>query len=122
MAASGVVRQGGLGEDISDLPLAGVAPGWMSEKAIAIGQYFVSSGVYTVFGMGLPVQGAAAFTEYLTSGIAEHLGATWAIEPDPAKLAGRIIDHINARRKALGIDLRRERKLFDMKERRQIHV
>jgi len=122
MAASGVVRQGGLGDDISDLPLAGVAPGWMSEKAIAIGQYFVSSGVYTVFGVGLPVQGATAFTEYLTSGIAEQLGASWGIEPDPAKLAGRIIDHINARRKALGIDLRRERKLFDMKERRQIHV
>jgi carbon-monoxide dehydrogenase catalytic subunit len=121
-AASGVVAQGGLGEDISDLPLAGVAPGWMSEKAIAIGQYFVSSGVYTLFGVGLPVEGATAFTDFLTSGIAGQLGASWDIEHDPTKLAGRIIDHINGRREALGINLRRERKLFDMKERRQINV
>ena len=47
MAATRVVEAGGLGNDISDLPAAGAAPEWMSEKAIAIGQYFVASGVYT---------------------------------------------------------------------------
>jgi carbon-monoxide dehydrogenase catalytic subunit len=94
----------------------------MSEKAIAIGQYFVSSGVYTLFGVGLPVEGATTFTEFLTSGIADQLGASWDIEHDPRRLAGRIIDHINGRREALGINRRRERKLFDMKERRQINV
>ena len=45
MAATAVVKEGGLGDDISDLPAAGAAPEWMSEKAISIGQYFVSSGV-----------------------------------------------------------------------------
>ncbi len=50
LAATEVVKAGGLGDDITDLPAAGSAPEWMSEKAIAIGHYFVSSGVYTVFG------------------------------------------------------------------------
>jgi carbon-monoxide dehydrogenase catalytic subunit len=54
LAATEVVKAGGLGKDISDLPAAGSAPEWMSEKAISIGHYFVASGVYTVFGCGLP--------------------------------------------------------------------
>jgi hypothetical protein len=55
LAATEVVKAGGLGDDISDLPAAGSAPEWMSEKAISIGHYFVASGVYTVFGVTLPV-------------------------------------------------------------------
>ncbi len=51
LAATEVVKAGGPWKDISDLPAAGSAPEWMSEKAISIGQYFVSSGVYTVFGV-----------------------------------------------------------------------
>ena len=121
-AATGMVREGGLGDDISDLPLVGVAPAWMSEKAIAIGQYFVSSGVHTIFGVGLPVQGSEALTRHLTAGMGDLLGASWAIEPDPSKIAGRVIDHIVARREALGIHRKRERKLFDMKDRRKLHV
>jgi len=54
IAATAMVKDGGLGDDISDLPAVGAAPEWMSEKAIAIGQYFVSSGVYTLFGAAPP--------------------------------------------------------------------
>ena len=50
-----MVHNGGLGESLADLPVAGVAPEWMSEKAISIGQYFVASGVYTVFGVSFPI-------------------------------------------------------------------
>ena len=60
MAATACVKAGGLGSDISDLPAAGAAPEWMSEKAIAIGQYFVASGVYTVFGVTWPTTGSRA--------------------------------------------------------------
>ena len=120
VAASGMVAAGGLGDDISDLPLAGAAPGWMSEKAMTIGQYFVASGVHTVFGLGLPVQGAKAFTDYLTGGIADDLGGSWAIELEPGKIAGRMMDHMVSRREALGIHVQQERKLFDMKERREL--
>ncbi len=64
----GLVKDGGLGDDISDLPAAGAAPEWMSEKAIAIGQYFVASGVYTVFGVTWPTIGSEILTDYLFKG------------------------------------------------------
>ncbi|MFH1487443.1 MAG: anaerobic carbon-monoxide dehydrogenase catalytic subunit, partial [Pseudomonadota bacterium] len=54
IACSEMVRVGGLGESIADLPVVGAAPEWMSEKAICIGQYFVASGVFTVFGVTFP--------------------------------------------------------------------
>ena len=122
VAASAMVAEGGLGEDISDLPLAGAAPEWMSEKAIAIGQYFVSSGVFTVFGLGLPIDGAEHLTDYLTGGIEADLGGKWGIEPDPSQIGGRIVEHLREKRKALGIDRQQERKLFDMKDRRDLDV
>ncbi|MFH1029492.1 MAG: anaerobic carbon-monoxide dehydrogenase catalytic subunit, partial [Pseudomonadota bacterium] len=34
-----------LGVDISDLPLVGSAPEWTTEKAVAIGTYFIASGI-----------------------------------------------------------------------------
>ncbi|MHC4916287.1 MAG: anaerobic carbon-monoxide dehydrogenase catalytic subunit, partial [Planctomycetota bacterium] len=49
-----IVAEGGLGDDISKLPVAGAAPEWMSEKAVAIGFYFVASGVFTCIGHPLP--------------------------------------------------------------------
>ena len=54
IACAEMVRVGGLGESIADLPVAGAAPEYMSEKAISIGQYFVASGVYTIFGVTFP--------------------------------------------------------------------
>ncbi|MBW2622890.1 MAG: anaerobic carbon-monoxide dehydrogenase catalytic subunit, partial [Deltaproteobacteria bacterium] len=65
MAATEVVKAGGLGNDISEVPVAGSAPEWMSEKAISIGHYFVTAGVYTVFGVTLPVTGAPVFQNHL---------------------------------------------------------
>ena len=58
IALCNVLREGGLGEDISDIPVAGAAPEWMSEKAVAIGFYVVASGVFTVFGTPHPVLGS----------------------------------------------------------------
>ncbi len=82
-----MVREGGLGADLSDLPVAGCAPEWMSEKAVAIGQYFVASGALVVFGVGLPIEGSREVNDYLTGGIAKELGGRWAIEPDPKRMA-----------------------------------
>ena len=42
--------------DICDLPVAGVAPEWMSEKAVAIGTYVVASGIDTYLGIMPPVK------------------------------------------------------------------
>ncbi|MDO8567510.1 MAG: anaerobic carbon-monoxide dehydrogenase catalytic subunit [Dehalococcoidales bacterium] len=120
MAATAMVKDGGLGDDISDLPVAGAAPEWMSEKAIAIGQYFVASGVFTVFGATWPTTGSKEVTDYLFKDFEKIYGGMWAFEPDPIKAAKLMIDHIDKKRKALGIDKARERVLFDMAMRQKL--
>ncbi len=120
MAATAVVKEGGLGDDISDLPVAGAAPEWMSEKAITIGQYFVSSGVFTVFGVTWPTAGSPELSRLLFEGFEGTYGGRWAFEPDPMEAARLMIAHIDKKRKALGIDKARERVLFDMAMRREL--
>jgi len=92
-----------LGVDISDLPVAGAAPEWMSEKAVSIGTYFISSGVFTVLGTVPPVLGSPVVTELLTQGANDVIGAAFAVEPDPFKAAKLMVDHIEEKRAALGI-------------------
>lgn len=122
IAATAMVKEGGLGDDISELPAAGAAPEWMSEKAISIGQYFVASGVFTVFGVTWPTLGSRELTDLLFKEYEETLKGKWAFEPDPLKMAALIIDHIDKKRKALGIDKARERVLFDMAKRRELEA
>ncbi len=101
VACCEMVKEGGLGADISDLPVAGAAPEWMSEKAVAIGMYVVGSGIFTVFGTPLPVEGSAAVHEYLTKGMEAEFGAMWAFEQDPIAAAQMMIEHMNKKRAAL---------------------
>ncbi len=120
IAASEMVRIGGLGDSIADLPAAGAAPEWMSEKAISIGQYFVASGVYTVFGVTFPIVKDTKFHKLLFDGLeAQGLGK-WGFTPDPYEMAKMMIAHIDKKRKALGIDKTRDRVLMDMSDRREI--
>jgi carbon-monoxide dehydrogenase catalytic subunit len=92
-----------LGVDISDLPVAGAAPEWMSEKAVSIGAYVVSSGIYTVLGTVPQVLGSGNVTELLTQGAEDVVGAAFAVEPDPAKAAVLMRRRIEAKRKGLGL-------------------
>jgi carbon-monoxide dehydrogenase catalytic subunit len=120
LAATEVVKAGGLGKDISEVPAAGSAPEWMSEKAISIGQYVVASGVYTVFGTTFPTSGAPVFQDYLFKGHEQIYGGMWDFEPDPIKHAHKMIAHIDKKRKALGIDKARERVLMSMEDRQKL--
>jgi carbon-monoxide dehydrogenase catalytic subunit len=120
MAATEVVKAGGLGNDISDLPAAGSAPEWMSEKAISIGHYFVTAGVYTVFGVTMPVSGSPIFENYLYKELEELYGGMWDLVVDPIEHARKMIAHIDKKRKALGIDKSRERVLMDMADRQKL--
>jgi carbon-monoxide dehydrogenase catalytic subunit len=122
IACSEMVREGGLGTDISDLPVAGVAPEWMSEKAISIGQYFVASGALVAFGVTWPTLGSPELTKHLFEEHEKLYKGKWAFEPDAGKMAAMIIDHINKKREALGISKAQERKLFDMEARRSLEV
>ena len=102
-ACAEMVREGGIGDSFDKLPVAGAAPEWMSEKAIAIGMYFVASGIYVVIGQPLPVEGSAAVVEMLTKTFEKHFGATWAFQPDAIKAAHLMLDHIDRKRAELGL-------------------
>ena len=119
IALTEMVKEGGLGESIADLPACGTAPLWMSEKAVAIGQYFVASGAHVVF-QNLPVTGAKAFNKYLLDGMKEEYGACWDYEEDPIKLAHKMIKAIDEKREALGINKKQDRVLFDRGMRRNL--
>jgi len=118
MACAEMVRAGGLGDKISDLPVAGAAPEYMSEKAICIGQYFVASGVYTIFGVTFPTVEGTRFHDLLFNGLEEQGLGKWGFATDPLEMAGLIIEHIDKKRAALGLSEQRERKLFSMEDRR----
>jgi anaerobic carbon-monoxide dehydrogenase catalytic subunit len=122
VAAAEMVKVGGLGNSIAELPAAGAAPEWMSEKAISIGQYFVASGVFTVFGVTFPIVKETKFHDLLFDGLeGEGLGK-WGFAIDPYEMARMMIDHIDKKRKALGIDKARDRILVDMASRREMDV
>jgi carbon-monoxide dehydrogenase catalytic subunit len=122
LAATEVQKAGGLGNDLSDLPAAGSAPEWMSEKAISIGHYFVVSGVYTVFGVTFPTSGAPEFQKYLFEDFEKMYGGMWGFEPDPIEHAWKMIAHIDKKRKELGIDKARERVMMDMADRQKLEA
>ncbi len=101
--ALGAALANTLGVDISALPLAGAAPEWYSEKAVAIGVYVVASGIYTVLGIAPPVFGSPNIVKLLTEGLEGVFGATFAVEPDPNRAAVLIRRHIEKKRQGLGI-------------------
>jgi len=102
-ACAEMVREGGIGDSFDKLPVAGAAPEWMSEKAIAIGMYFVASGIFVVIGQPLPVTGSKFVSDVLTRQFEKHFGATWAFEGDNMKAAHLMIDHIDRKRADLGL-------------------
>ncbi len=123
VSCSELVREGGLGEDISDLPVAGACLESVSEKAFAIGQYFVASGALVVFAKEImPILGSENVSDYLFNGIEKDLGGRWAVESDPVRAAEMISEHIESKRDALGINKEKERKLYDMADRRALAV
>ncbi len=95
-----------LNVDLSDLPIAGAAPEWYSEKAVSIAAYFVASGVYTVLGPMPPIAGSMNVVKLLTEGLKDVVGAVFAVEPDPEAAAVLIRRHVEDRRKTLGLDFR----------------
>jgi len=123
VACTEIVHEGGLGEDISEIPVVGACLESITEKAISIGQYFVASGALVVFSEELlPVQGSENVSNYLFNEIEKDLGGKWAVESDPVKAADMILEHIEGKRDALGINKKVERKLYDMEDRRTLSV
>ncbi len=119
-AASEIVWEGGLGDVLAGLPAVGVAPEWMSEKAVAIGCYFVASGVDVVLGQPFHIEGSENVSNYLYKETKEIFGGSFHYIADPMEAVESIMAILNDAREKLGINKKAERKLFDMKDRRDL--
>ncbi len=105
-----MVEEGGLGDDIDQIPAVGLAPEWMSEKALSIGAYCVASGAYVIFGGQSPVEGmpdrvsgSDVVSEYISAGWEKLYGGKLEFTPDPEEMIRRTLDHIDKKRAALGL-------------------
>jgi carbon-monoxide dehydrogenase catalytic subunit len=105
-----VVEEGGLGDDIDQVPAVGLAPEWMSEKALAIGTYCVASGVYVIFGGSSPVSGmpdkvsdSDIVSKIISEGWEELYGGKLEFIPDPDDMIEKTLEHIDKKRAALGL-------------------
>ena len=91
------------GLNISQLPLVGCAPEWMSEKAVSIGNYVVATGIDTFLGVAPQVTGSSEMVWWLTEGIRDWVEAAYYVETDIDKLGDAMIARIEEKRAALGI-------------------
>jgi carbon-monoxide dehydrogenase catalytic subunit len=98
-----MATEGGLGEDISDVPAVGMAPEWMSEKAISIGTYCVASGAYVIMGHSSPVSGCEEVDRLISDGWESKVGGRMEFCNDPEEIVRRSIAHIDKKRAALGL-------------------
>jgi carbon-monoxide dehydrogenase catalytic subunit len=121
-AATEIVKEGGLGEDISQVPAVGIAPEWMSEKAVAIGCYFVASGVDVILGQPFHINGSENVTRFMNEETKKLFNASFHYENNPMDAVEKVMQILDEARKKLGINKKTERKLFDMKDRREINV
>jgi carbon-monoxide dehydrogenase catalytic subunit len=124
--ASAMAAEGGLSDEIGGMPAVGIAPEWMSEKAIAIGCYFAASGVPVIFGGESPVGSSAEVTKLMTEVWFERFRGALHFEPDPEKILAMALDYIDKARAALKLKkyepgrFGTERVLMDMAARREI--
>ena len=91
------------GWNISQIPLLGCAPEWMSEKAVSIGNYVVATGIDTYLGVEPQVTGSDQMVYWLTEGIRDWVEAAYTVETDIEKLGDEMIARIEEKRAALGI-------------------
>ena len=91
------------GLNISQLPVVGCAPEWMSEKAVSIGNYGVATGIDTFLGVDPYVSGSDQIAQLLTEGVRDWVEAAYTVEKDIDKLGDAMIARIEEKRTALGI-------------------
>ncbi len=98
---SQMATEGGLGDDISDIPAVGLAPEWMSEKALAIAAYCVGSGAYVIMGVRNPVEFADAVTDILSTEWEKNYGGKLEFVVEPEEMVRKTLEHIDKKRAAL---------------------
>jgi carbon-monoxide dehydrogenase catalytic subunit len=114
-----MVETGGLGDDIDQIPALGISPEYYCEKALEIATYCVGSGAYVIFGgVDSPVKASGVVTDIHTRGWDQKFGGRLEFIPKWEDIFTASMAHIRAKREALGINVERERVLFDMESRR----
>ena len=105
-----IVEEGGLGDDIDQVPAVGLAPEWMSEKALSIATYCVASGAYVIFGGTSPVSGmpdrvsdSDRVSSLISNGWEKIYGGKLEFIPDPDEMIRATLAHIDKKRADLGI-------------------
>jgi carbon-monoxide dehydrogenase catalytic subunit len=105
-----MVEEGGLGDDIDQIPAVGLAPEWMSEKALSIATYCVASGAYVIFGGASPVSGmpdrvagSDTVLKYISEGWEKIYGGKLEFIPDVDEMIRKTLEHIDKKRAALGL-------------------
>lgn len=90
-----------MGVETSELPVVGCAPEWMSEKAVSIGNYVVSTGIDVFLGVNPYTSGSEEVEGLLKGGIEEWVGAKYFEEHDVEKLGDMMIERIEEKRAKL---------------------
>jgi carbon-monoxide dehydrogenase catalytic subunit len=98
---SQMATEGGLGHDIADIPAVGMAPEWMSEKALSIATYCVASGAYVIMGVTNPVKGSKEVQRLISEGWREKVGGRLEFISDAEEIVEAALAHIDERRAAL---------------------
>jgi carbon-monoxide dehydrogenase catalytic subunit len=102
---SQMATEGGLGEDIADIPAVGMAPEWMSEKALSIASYCVASGAYVILGGSEgPVSGSEDVLRIMSEGWEEKTGGRLEFIVEAEEIVRRALAHIDRKRDDLGLD------------------
>lgn len=99
--ATRMAKEGGLSDEIAGMPAVGIAPEWMSEKAVAIGCYFAASGVPVIFGGDSPVAASKEVTKIMTDVWLERFGGALHFESEPQKMLSMALDYIDKARENL---------------------
>ncbi len=97
-----------LGVDVPDLPVVASAPEYMEQKAVADAFTAVAFGLTVHLSPAPPVLGSPIVTRILTQDVESLTGGKVFVELDPVKAAEKIEEHINKKRKALGLKVETE--------------
>ncbi len=125
--ASAMAAEGGLSDEIGGMPAVGIAPEWMSEKAVTIACYCAASGCPVIFGGEHIAEASSEVKRIMEDVWYERFKGCFVFEKEVEKMLERTLNYIDAARDELKLrkyepgKFGTEKVLMDMAARREIH-